>query len=359
MALVPQHLTADEEAQIHRQFQGDTWQRNNQVLWSGILREEAQLWADEHEMQTLTTAMGPLMDPSHPLCLWTQKTATHGAILSPPPPERFHPSGQTNYQLIEEPIVKGSLGTTAVSRIELVHPTVPGAENTSYQIWPVDDTTTWTKQFGELHKAVSNIVGGMEIAREEKEKGNTKAKMIVDNSKQKKGKEKAKEKGKAKKKEEEEEAKIAKKEVIAILNIQVEELKGKKKKGENVKKEDKVKGKTEKKKSKKEKKKDKVDVKVKEEDKSKEKEIMKTKKVKKEINKARKAKKLKKERKKKLVTREGQNPEVGNERVGMVVIRGDFLIGLMLVMVLVPEENASLSAASVCVFAFGIVASWF
>jgi hypothetical protein len=62
MALVPQYLSAEEEAQIHRQFQGDTWRRNKQVLWSGILRDEAQRWADGHEMQTLTTAMGPLMD---------------------------------------------------------------------------------------------------------------------------------------------------------------------------------------------------------------------------------------------------------------------------------------------------------
>jgi len=61
-ALVPQYLSAEEEAQIHRQFQGDTWRRNKQVVWSGILRDEAQRWADGHEMQTLTTAMGPLMD---------------------------------------------------------------------------------------------------------------------------------------------------------------------------------------------------------------------------------------------------------------------------------------------------------
>jgi len=64
MALFPQYLTTDEEAQIHQQFQGDIWRCNNQVLWSGILRDEAQRWADE-----LTTAMGPLMDLSHPLCL--------------------------------------------------------------------------------------------------------------------------------------------------------------------------------------------------------------------------------------------------------------------------------------------------
>jgi hypothetical protein len=128
---------------------------------SGILRDDAQRWADEHEMQTLTTAMGPLMDLSHPLCLRSQKSSdawskyVKGAsalfawyisrgervtVLSPPPPERFHLSGQTNYQVIEGPIVKGMLGTSAVSRIEMVHPTVKEAENISYQIWPVDDT---------------------------------------------------------------------------------------------------------------------------------------------------------------------------------------------------------------------------
>jgi hypothetical protein len=172
MALVPQYLGVDEEAQIHRQFQGDTWRRNDQVLWSGIMRDEAQRWTDEHEIQTLTTAMGPLMDLSHPLCLrnqissdawskyvkgasaifvWYISRGERVTVLSPPPLERFHPSGQTNYQAIEEPIVKGMLGTSAVSRIEMVHPTVKGAENISYQIWPVDNSTTWTTRFGELN----------------------------------------------------------------------------------------------------------------------------------------------------------------------------------------------------------------
>ncbi|TVY37833.1 hypothetical protein LSUB1_G005285, partial [Lachnellula subtilissima] len=172
MAFFRQYLTADEEAQIHQQFQGDIWRRNNQVLWSGILRDEAQRWADEHEMQTLTTAMGPLMDSSHPLCLrnkksikaWRQYIKGASAIfawyisrgekvtvLSPPPPERFHPSGATSYQAIEEPIIRGKLETRTVSRIEMVHPTVKGAENTHYQIWPVDETTTWTAKFGELN----------------------------------------------------------------------------------------------------------------------------------------------------------------------------------------------------------------
>jgi len=83
--------------------------------------------------------------------------------------------------------MKGALRTSAVSRIEMVHPIVNGAENISYQIWPVDNTTSWTTRFGELNmqkrrwrmvktmKALSNKLGGMELAKEEaKEKGRRK-----------------------------------------------------------------------------------------------------------------------------------------------------------------------------------------
>jgi hypothetical protein len=176
------------------------------------------------------------MDLSHPLCLRNQKSSdawgkyVKGAsaifawyisrgervtVLSPPPPERFHPSGQTNYQVIEEPIVKGMLGTRTVSRIEMVHPTVKGAENISYQIWPVDNTTTWTAIFGELNvqkrrwrmvktlKALSNKLGDMEIAKgEEKEKEKEKARKA-----KKERKKVRKAKKKAKKLEKEEKAK--------------------------------------------------------------------------------------------------------------------------------------------------------
>jgi hypothetical protein len=34
----------------------------------GVPREWAQYWADENEMQTLTTTMGPLMMTKHPAC---------------------------------------------------------------------------------------------------------------------------------------------------------------------------------------------------------------------------------------------------------------------------------------------------
>jgi hypothetical protein len=68
-------------------------------------------------------------------------------VLSPPPPEKLNPNEYTNYQLIEEPILKGMLGGRSVGCIEMVHPTVGGAEEFSYQSWPVDRTEDWTKKF--------------------------------------------------------------------------------------------------------------------------------------------------------------------------------------------------------------------
>jgi hypothetical protein len=96
------------------QFQSNDWIPNGQVLWSGMPREKAQEWAKRHELQTLTIVMGPLMDIKHPDCLKLRKNNQqwsnyiHGAsaifawriaqgekvtLLSPPLPERFHPSG--------------------------------------------------------------------------------------------------------------------------------------------------------------------------------------------------------------------------------------------------------------------------
>jgi hypothetical protein len=79
------------------------------------------------------------MIPENPLCLKGRKSQNQwskyvkGAsavfawhisrgekitVLSPPPPERFHPSELTNYQAIEEPILKGEIGGSAVLRID-------------------------------------------------------------------------------------------------------------------------------------------------------------------------------------------------------------------------------------------------
>jgi hypothetical protein len=163
-------LTVDEKQQINHQFQGDTWRLNAQVLWTGMDRSYAQVWADKRDMQTLTTAMGPLMKQDHPNCLKRGKSANEwsrymkGAsamfawhiaksqkvtVLSPPPPWKYHPSGLSNFQLMEEPVVKGRLGGKSVDRIYMVHPTVKGAEDFYYQIWPSDETHLWVERFAQ------------------------------------------------------------------------------------------------------------------------------------------------------------------------------------------------------------------
>ncbi|EEY24020.1 conserved hypothetical protein [Verticillium alfalfae VaMs.102] len=168
-----QYLTSEEEAQVRRQFQ-QACPRRRQVLWSGMDQSQAQRWADDHHMQTLTTAMGPLMNPKHPQCLQHRKTKkawskyVHGAsaafawyisgcdvvtVLLHPPPVRFNPFGATFYQTIEEPIITGKTGGCNVRRIEVVHPAVPEAADFAYQMWPVDEAEVWKERFGRLSVA--------------------------------------------------------------------------------------------------------------------------------------------------------------------------------------------------------------
>ncbi|KAK5993614.1 hypothetical protein PT974_07048 [Cladobotryum mycophilum] len=167
--LIENFLTNEEITQICQQFR-QSCIPNRQVLWSGMLREFAQRWADRHGFQTLTTTMGPLMDTNNPECPRRQKSLNawskyvHGAsilfawhitegdlvtVLSQPPPERFHPTGRSYYQMLEEPIVIGRLGNRSVERINVVHPTVAGAENYTYQMWPYDCPFFWKELFGE------------------------------------------------------------------------------------------------------------------------------------------------------------------------------------------------------------------
>ena len=160
-------LSTEEKEQIRQQFDHEC-RRDSQVLWSGVPREVAQAWADKRNLQTLTTAMGPLMDIQHSSCLKPKKShrewstymkgasalfachisrSSNVTVLSPPPPEKLNPSGHTNYQLIEEPILKGLIGGHSVGCIQMVHPTVEGAEDFSYQSWPADRTEEWTENF--------------------------------------------------------------------------------------------------------------------------------------------------------------------------------------------------------------------
>jgi hypothetical protein len=166
-----QFSTVEEANQIHQQFHDPSFYQNRQVLWSGILREVAKQWADQRGMQTLTTVMGSLMQTDHPSCLKSKKTpkgwskyvkgasaifahyAADGqviTVLSPPPPVQFHPSGLTNFQTIEVPILKGRFAGSAVGRIELVHPGVSGAEDFRYQFWPKDEVFSWMERFGTV-----------------------------------------------------------------------------------------------------------------------------------------------------------------------------------------------------------------
>ncbi|KAJ6033798.1 uncharacterized protein N7446_007911 [Penicillium canescens] len=162
-------LTVQEANQICHQFHDGQWLPGCQVMWSGVCRQLVQSWADRNGMQTLTTAMGSLMIHEHPQCLWSRKSskqwskymkgasamfAYHIAqdgdvvtVLSPPPPDRYNPYGGSNYQTLEEPILKGKLGPR-VAKIEMVHPNILGAQDFRYQLWPQDQKNTWCDMFG-------------------------------------------------------------------------------------------------------------------------------------------------------------------------------------------------------------------
>lgn len=107
LSTLSQTLSFQEAADISERFQSNEWIPNGQVLWSGVPYEIAQDWAASHHLQTLTIAMGPLMNKKHPDCLKSKKTPhewsryVHGAsavfawhiaqgekvtLLSPPPP---------------------------------------------------------------------------------------------------------------------------------------------------------------------------------------------------------------------------------------------------------------------------------
>ncbi|KXH59835.1 hypothetical protein CSAL01_08472 [Colletotrichum salicis] len=120
--------------------------------------------------------MGPLMDSSNPLCLrpkksscawskymkgaslvfaWRISQGLFTTVLTPPPPERLHPDGLTNWQDTEEPVLKGRLGTPTSCGILLVHSNVQGAQNFRYQVWPLDYTDQWLNKF-EVSKALTH-----------------------------------------------------------------------------------------------------------------------------------------------------------------------------------------------------------
>lgn len=162
----PKYLTRDEANEIREEF-NKVWVEDKQLLWSGTNYHVTKIWAAQQGLQTLTDAMGPLMCEGNDkcrktrssrtwsqymrgasaLCAWRISQGRVATVLTPPPPHRFHPSGMTNYQDVEEPILKGVLGIS-VGKIMMIHPEVPGAEKFVYEAWPVDQCATWMIKFG-------------------------------------------------------------------------------------------------------------------------------------------------------------------------------------------------------------------
>ncbi|KAJ0357653.1 hypothetical protein COL26b_014521 [Colletotrichum chrysophilum] len=151
--ICPKYLTRKEGEEIMRQF-NESWIDEKQVLWSGVAHATVEEWANQRGMQTLTSAMGDLMNWTHPKCKRPHKTSVQWTnymkgvsaifawkiaqghtvtLLTPPPPVRFHPSGLTNYQDIEEPVLKGAVDGTVIGKIVVVHPEVEGAEDMAYE----------------------------------------------------------------------------------------------------------------------------------------------------------------------------------------------------------------------------------
>jgi hypothetical protein len=163
------YLSPEEAEEIKDQFCKACLMPGSQVMWTGVPREWVQRWADQNDMQTLTSAMGPLMDPGHCACCKMQKSReewsayVRGAsslfasyvpkgdvvtVLTRPPPHRLRPDGFTTYQSIELPILMGQNGSASVSRIDMVHLTVADAENYRYQVWPIDQLKMWLERHG-------------------------------------------------------------------------------------------------------------------------------------------------------------------------------------------------------------------
>lgn len=192
-------LSSEEVDQIVQQFNHEC-RPDSQVLWSGIPKQIAQAWARKRNLQTLTTAMGPLMDSQHSSCLKRIKSTQQWGIyikgasalfayhitrqsskvtvLLPPPPQKLNPNGHTNYQLLEEPILKGLIGGHSIGCVQMVHPTVKGAETFTYQSWPIDETEEWTKKFSlstivwtswrsiRLNKTIQHIIAIVTVAKD-------------------------------------------------------------------------------------------------------------------------------------------------------------------------------------------------
>jgi hypothetical protein len=151
-----EYLTPEEAEQIIDRFKKIPQSYDRLLFWTGIPREWAQQWADDHGMLTLTSAMGPLMDGTDQRCLRRDKKLEEwskyvkGAsgifaryacrrgivrVLTLPPfwAEFIRP--ESTYRTIEEPVLKGTLGCCCAVQINTVHLLATLGE-LEYQTWP-------------------------------------------------------------------------------------------------------------------------------------------------------------------------------------------------------------------------------
>lgn len=159
-------ITLYEAVQIWAQFNASC-EPNHTVLWSGVGFEMVERWATEHHRKTLTQAMGPLMDISNPICRYHLKNknqwsryvhaasilfalfisrGTEVVVLTPHPPQRLNPFGESFYQNIEEPWLTACCDTDNF-KILFAHPRIKEAKNYVYEYWPVDKVDEWKARY--------------------------------------------------------------------------------------------------------------------------------------------------------------------------------------------------------------------
>ncbi|KIW67781.1 hypothetical protein PV04_07010 [Phialophora macrospora] len=161
-----QYCTPEELAHLDERFEHALRGVTCLVFWTGVGPDVARCWAMQHNLPTLTIAMGPLWDNRHSCSAGGARSSKaffkymkgasirfaeyacrdmrQAIVLTNSPPQIYSTREHSNYRDLEEPVLKGALGRHGTTRIEYVHPTVSGAAAFQYQTWPHDTSNTWS-----------------------------------------------------------------------------------------------------------------------------------------------------------------------------------------------------------------------
>jgi hypothetical protein len=150
------YLTREEAEQIIERFEEIPQSYGRLLFWTGIPRKWVQRWADDHDMLTFSSAMGPLMDSTDKRCLrrikkpkkWSKYikgacgifaryACKRGIVrvLTLPPYWAEFIRPQSTYRNIEEPVLKGKSGCCGAVQINAVY-LLTTLEELEYQTWP-------------------------------------------------------------------------------------------------------------------------------------------------------------------------------------------------------------------------------